>query len=41
MWDQIEAAEHPIQMHGADGSAKLLEEAAEILKGRKGKRGQG
>ena len=41
MWDQLEAAERPIRVHGAGGSAKLLEEAAEITKGRKGKRGQG
>lgn len=41
MWDQLEAAEHPIQMHGAGGSAKLLEEAAKIIKGGKRKRGQG
>lgn len=41
MWDQLEAAECPVQMRGAGGAAKLLEEAAEIMKGRKEKRGQG
>jgi len=40
MWDQLEAAERPVQMHGAGGSAKLLAEAAEIMEGRKGKQGQ-
>ena len=40
-WNWLKAAERPIEMHGAGGSAKLLEEAAEIMKGRKGKRGQG
>lgn len=41
MWDQSEAAEHPTQRCGAGESSKLSEEAAEIMRGREGKGGQG
>lgn len=37
VWDQLAAAERPIQMHGAGGPAKILEEEAKIMKTRKRK----
>lgn len=41
VWEHLEAAECPMQMQWAGGSAELLEEGAGIMKGRKGKQRQG